>query len=135
MIQCSFTVYGTPKPQGSMRAFMRPGMKHPVLTTDNKKLKPWRQEVTGAALAQNFQQLEGPVSITLDFHFTRPKSAKKRNGMTVKPDIDKLQRSIFDSLTGVLFRDDAQIVRVVARKHYSDPERVEIQVREEEEDA
>jgi Holliday junction resolvase RusA-like endonuclease len=35
-----------------------------------------------------------------------------------KPDIDKLIRSTFDSMTGVLYRDDSQVVQVRATKVY-----------------
>lgn len=127
-----FTVYGTPRPQGSTRAFFRPGMKHPVITTDNKKLKPWRQQISDTAIslaAQMFDR-ETPVEVTMNFYFTKPVSAKKRRAMTVKPDGDKLVRAIFDAITGVLIEDDAQIVEFHARKHYGGPERVVVQVRE-----
>lgn len=123
-----FTVHGKPAPQGSMRAFHRPGMKHAVITSDNKKLKPWRQEISGMAQNQGAVASLGPMVVTLDFYFSRPKSAKKRNGMTVKPDVDKLARAVLDALTGIIFHDDSQVVHLTARKHYELPERVEIQV-------
>jgi len=121
-----FVVYGTPRPQGSMRAFFRPGMKHAVITSDNAKLKPWRQQITETAIALGITPVEGPIVLVMDFFFTRPKSAKKRVGMTVKPDSDKLARGCLDALTGVAYRDDSQVVDVHARKHYGEPERVEI---------
>lgn len=107
-------------------------MKHAVITTDNKKLKPWRQQISETALSLNagMFQKETPVEVTMNFYFARPTSAKKRRGMTVKPDLDKLVRSIFDSITGILITDDSQIVEHHARKHYGGPERVEICVQE-----
>ncbi len=36
-----FTVYGRPVPQGSTRSFIPKGWTRAVITTDNKKLKPW----------------------------------------------------------------------------------------------
>lgn len=126
-----FTVYGTPRPQGSMRSFWKPGMVRAVITSDNSKLKPWRQQITEMALSLNAMKIEvGPVRVELDFYFSRPKSAAKRIGMTVKPDIDKLTRAIFDSITGVLIRDDSQITHMNVRKHYGDPERVVVRVEE-----
>jgi crossover junction endodeoxyribonuclease RusA len=127
-----FTVIGTPRPQGSSRAFIPKGWSRPVITTDNQKLKPWRQEIASTAQSLNVPMFDRsvPVEITMNFYFSRPASAKKRRGMTVKPDIDKLVRGIFDSLTGILFEDDSQIVEHHARKHYGGPERVEIRVQE-----
>jgi Holliday junction resolvase RusA-like endonuclease len=34
------------------------------------------------------------------------------------PDLDKLQRSTLDALTGVLFKDDSQVCRILAMKCY-----------------
>lgn len=127
-----FTVYGTPRPQGSTRAFFVKKLGRAVITTDNTKLKPWRQQISDTALslaAQMFQR-ETPVEVTMNFYFTKPASAKKRRGMTVKPDIDKTARAILDAITGVLIVDDAQVVEMHARKHYGGPERVEIRVEE-----
>lgn len=127
-----FTVYGTPRPQGSTRAFIPKGWKRAIITSDNAKLKPWRQQISATALAQGSDPIPQriPVRVSLDFFFARPDSAteKKRPGMTVKPDIDKLIRSVFDSLKDILIHDDSQITAVNARKHYGIPERVEIEV-------
>jgi len=130
----TFTVYGTPKPQGSMRGFRHRTTGKVIVTSDNKRLKPWRQQLSETALHARGPGVElcqsYPVRIDLVFYFRRPKSAKKRIGMTVKPDLDKLQRAVFDALKGILIHDDAQITSVTARKHYGDPERVEITVEE-----
>ena len=127
----SFCVYGTPRPQGSMRAFQRPGMRSPVVTSDNARLKPWRQEITATAIGLGVPCIDRsvPVEITLNFYFTRPKSSK-RAAVIVKPDLDKLCRSLFDGITGVLIADDSQVIELHARKHYGGPERCEIEIRE-----
>ena len=103
-----------------------------MITTDNTRLKPWRQQVTDTALSLQVEAIarEQPVEVVLDFYFARPKSVnKKRLGMTVRPDLDKLVRALLDALTGVLFQDDSQVVGIIARKHYDEIERVEIDVR------
>jgi crossover junction endodeoxyribonuclease RusA len=41
-----------------------------------------------------------------------------------KPDVDKLCRAVFDSLSGVLIQDDSQIASLRAEKVYADPEDV-----------
>jgi hypothetical protein len=46
----SFFVAGTPKPQGSTRAFMRPKAKHPTMVESaGEALKDWRAAVSYAA--------------------------------------------------------------------------------------
>lgn len=127
----SFTVYGTPKPQGSMKAFFRPGMKHAVLTSDNKALRPWRQEISHTATLLNevilFKPM--PVQVKIDFYLARPASIpKKRFLPTVKPDIDKLARAVLDGCTGIIFEDDSQVVKLDVRKFYGSPERAEITI-------
>ena len=125
----AFTVYGKPEPQGSTRAFVVKG--RPVITSANKGLKAWRQQVSAAALAAvvagtEFITLE-PVSVAVDFYFDRPKSVK-RAAMTVRPDVDKILRGTFDSLTGIVFADDSQVVKCVATKQYGSPARAEISI-------
>ena len=98
--------------------------------TDNKQLKPWRQQITATAQSLNLTKLDdAAIAITCDFYFARPKSAKRRIWPTVKSDGDKFLWAILDSCTGVLFRDDAQVVEMHSRKFYGDPERVEITLR------
>jgi Holliday junction resolvase RusA-like endonuclease len=96
-----FTVYGVPIPQGSMKAFTPKGWTRPILTSDNKKTKPWRQEVAGAALEAmqryGFEKLDRsiPVTLILNFAFSKPQSTKKSVvAKTTKPDLDKLARSL-----------------------------------------
>jgi len=136
-----FTVYARPEPQGSMKGFVLPGKggrkPRAILTSDNKKLKPYRQELTNTALIAleeagggiPFAAKHVPVHLVVDFFLERPVSIpKKRSQMVVRPDASKLLRATEDALTGVLWQDDAQIVSVGMKKHYGTPERVEIQV-------
>lgn len=128
----TFTVFGKPVPQGSTRAFFVKKLGRAVITTDNTRLKPWRQQISDTALSLNAEMFhrETPVEVTMNFYFQRPKSAGKRRGMTVKPDIDKICRSLLDGVTGILIEDDSQVVEMHARKHYGGPERVVVEVRE-----
>lgn len=125
-------VYGTPVPQGSKRAFFKPGMKHAVIIEDNKRTKPWRQEIAGAAVEA--MRGRAPVvgcacQVDMLFCFDRPKSLAKRilQKMT-KPDIDKLTRTVLDALTGTVFKDDAQVVRIRAAKVFDERPRAEIKI-------
>lgn len=119
----SFTAYGIPAPQGSTKAFMRPGMKYPVVTADCKRTKPWRQAIVDASreVMAGRAPLEGPVAVDVVFYLPRPKSAPKRITQPAKlPDLDKLVRALFDALSAAgVWRDDAQVVCVYARKAFA----------------
>ena len=47
---------------------------------------------------------------------------------TKKPDLDNVIKVIADSLNGIAYKDDAQIVEVVAKKFYSNRPRVEVTI-------
>jgi crossover junction endodeoxyribonuclease RusA len=131
----SFTVFGIPQPQGSTRTFIPKGWKRAVVTTDNSKLKPWRQEVAGTAKAEMetkaLQMSRGAVRVEAKCFFAKPKSLKKSAIYKVtKPDVDKLIRALFDSMTGIVFKDDAQVCECVIEKAFGEPSRVEVAVKE-----
>lgn len=78
----SFTVYGHPEPQGSTKAFLPKGWKRSIITTDNAKLKPWRQQLTRAALEATHGEIPFPkgaaVALSLKFYLARPASVSRR---------------------------------------------------------
>ena len=130
--RATITVHGKPAPQGSKRHVGRG-----VMVESSTKVKPWREAVKHAALAAvhptGFRRLDGPVRLDIVFVFDKPKAAPKRRRTwpitRASGDIDKLQRSTFDALTDAgLFRDDAQVVDVHARKVYTDDPDAPLQV-------
>jgi Holliday junction resolvase RusA-like endonuclease len=127
----SFFVAGTPKPQGSKRAFMRPGARHPtLLESAGDALKDWRASVAYAAAKQS-RAITGAVKVSLAFQFSRPKShfrsgrnadqlaASAPGYHTKKPDVDKLARAVLDALTNVVFEDDSCVTVLSVSKRYS----------------
>lgn len=134
-----FTVFGVPQQKGSMRAFIPKGWTRPILTSTNAKVKGWQQQITeaaGEAIRQSptFRPIEGAVRVQAIFYMPRPKSIGKRMPHHTKaPDIDKILRSLLDSLSKIVFRDDALVVEVAARKVYAgvaDAPRAEICISE-----
>src|SRR5882724_2709257 len=129
-----FTVLGEPIPQGSLKAFVPKGWKRPILTSDNKKTKPWRQEIGQMCL----ECLKGesaagrgvPMRLLVAFYFSRPKSVKSLAEKTTKPDLDKLVRAVLDALTGIAYEDDSQVTEIMASKQYGYPARAEITLTE-----
>jgi crossover junction endodeoxyribonuclease RusA len=119
-----FEVYGTPVPQGSMKAFMPKGRRFPIVTADNAKTKPWRQAIIDAVRrdgAPDPTPFDGPVALDVLFYLPRPKSAPKAIVRPAKkPDLDKLVRAVCDALTAAgVWRDDSQVVSVHAGKVFA----------------
>ena len=117
----TFSVMGIPQPKGSTKAFVPKGWTRPIVTADNPKAKGWQQLV--AEQAQDVARegfFVGPIAVAMVFRLPRPISLPKRvvHHLTA-PDIDKLARCCLDGLTGVLYRDDSQVVELRARKVYS----------------
>ena len=84
---------------------------------------------------------EKAVSVRILAYYTIPKSAgkKKRERMikywirpTRRPDVDNIAKAICDSLNGLAYRDDAQIVSLGVHKLYSENPRVEVTIKEQE---
>lgn len=120
-----FVVPGIPAPQGSKRAFVRGGRV--ALVESCARVKPYRALVGLAASQSRIGAPTGqPVEITIAFAFVRPKSHYTSKGAIRtgapshpgKPDIDKLCRAVLDALTGILYHDDAQVIRLSATKGY-----------------
>ncbi len=150
-MELAFTVFGKPQPAGSKRAFViRKGgapTNRAAVTDDNAKSKPWQQAVKHAAitalddLSNRTTLLAGALSFQMTFYVQRPKghygTGRNANTLkpsapalpTVKPDVTKLVRGVEDALTGVVWRDDAQVTDQAACKRYGTPERCEIVVR------
>jgi Holliday junction resolvase RusA-like endonuclease len=130
-----FTVLGHPTPQGSTKGFLVKGKVH--ITSANAQMKPWRQQIGWTALnarakagySDIFAGKHVPVRARFLFYLAPPQTMPKgRTQPAVKPDLDKLCRSTFDALSGILWLDDAQVVDLSARKDYDLPERAEISV-------
>lgn len=136
----SFTVLGKPQPRGSKRAFMRPGMRFPVITDDNPKGKPWMQAIAATAKdamnSEGLDLLDCPICLRVKFKFCRPKGHMGKKGLrpsapvhhTVKPDATKLLRGLEDALTGILWRDDSQVVSQTVSKEYGEFDHTEVTV-------
>jgi len=110
-MQLSFFVAGTPVPKGSFRGFNNNGKV--VVTNNNPKTKDWELRIAHEAQANIGDWppcYEGAVQVSAFFGFERPKSVKKTALHTKRPDVDKLLRACLDGITGVLIKDDSQVV-------------------------
>lgn len=140
----TFTVLGKPQPAGSKRAFQNRHTGRVSVVDANAKSRPWKQEVAGAAMVKTGVRLplEGPLSLHVTFFLARRKwhyGTGKNAALlkpsaptwpTTRPDATKLLRAVEDALTGIVWRDDAQVVAQHVYKEYGLPERAEIAVRD-----
>ena len=95
---------------GFARAFVPKA--HPVHAYRDAIAMTWRTAVG--------RQLEGPLRVEIDLVFRRPKSSK-RSHHTVRPDASNCAKAVEDSLNGVAWHDDSQIVELIVRKRYGLP--------------
>lgn len=89
------------------------------------KLMEWRDTI--AAQYQGDMH-EGPMSIQLDFILTKARTSTRKYP---RLDIDKLIRAVLDALTDHAYKDDSQVVSVIATKAFGPTSGVKISLREE----
>lgn len=116
-----FVVEGDAIAQGSKRAIAKG-----VTVDDAPELKAWREKIALVARSAGWRQpIDGPVALGLLFvrerpasHYLRTKRARAYRVLrtdapafpAVPRDLDKLQRAVFDALTGVCWTDDSRVV-------------------------
>jgi Holliday junction resolvase RusA-like endonuclease len=141
-MEISFFIQGIPKPGGSKRGFLHKSTGRVIVTEDCKKNASWRESCKlFASQVFTADPLIGPLAVEFHFVFPRPKGhygTGKNAGVVkasapaypaVKPDTTKLIRSTEDALTGLLWKDDAQIVGQNATKTYGERPGAQIVVR------
>ena len=129
----SFFVPGQPVTKGSAKSFYNPRAKRIVTMQDNAaRQKPWVSMISFCAQEAGCKITDAPISMVLVFCMPRPKShyGTGKNAGKLKDnapiwhtsvgDIDKLQRCVLDSLTGLAYRDDRQVCIITASKIYAD---------------
>lgn len=139
----AFTVPGVAAPGGSKRAFAHPKTGRIIVTDDAKNNAGWKQRVSIFArqAMEGRPPLEGPLKMSMTFVVARPNShyrTGKYEGRlkdwatttcpTSRPDVTKLVRAAEDAMSGIVFKDDAQVVLQLAAKRYGDAAELRIVV-------
>ena len=139
-------VFGKPAGSGSKTAYRTPKGKM-IVTPASKYQKPWQAAVKWTFLQSEYAKmipLTCSLAVDIIFTFVRSKShfgtGKNAGKLKIsapaypakRPDIEKLARSTNDALTGLIWRDDSQIVNLTLQKIYGDRSgaRIEIKKRE-----
>jgi crossover junction endodeoxyribonuclease RusA len=94
-----------------------------VLVEASKKIEPWRKAVAKAAVKRLEETgevyFDGAVEVWVKFFLPKPPSNKSLYPI-VPPDLDKLERGIYDAITiAKLWKDDSLVVRSHATKLWS----------------
>lgn len=120
-----FFVAGEPKTKGSTQSIpyrAKDGNLRVNTFNASKGAAAWERVARLSALEAwpHDAPYKGAVEIELGFVLRRPKTVKvrKRPLPIVKPDLDKLVRSVLDALSGVVFEDDAQVTGLMTVKRY-----------------
>ena len=135
-----FFVPGAPVGKGRPRAARR-GAGVVMFTPE----KTAGYEALVAATASNAMRAEagplftGPLEAVLEMRFPVPASwskAKRARALagvewhTSKPDADNVAKAVLDACNGVVFRDDSQVVILIATKAFSEAPGVRVVIRE-----
>ena len=142
-----FFAPGEPVAKGSMVKIGKRFIDQKNLATKTlpaNRLKDWQSQIAWCAKKEmrNRDVIPGAIALTATFILSRPKSHRNAKGKlkkgspilpVFKPDTDKLLRAIGDAMSGIVYRDDCQIVDVRIRKQYvngaHDGPGVEVEVR------
>jgi Holliday junction resolvase RusA-like endonuclease len=85
--------------------------------------RDWKRTVTAQVLeVRPATPVDGPLTLWLRFYLPRPRTLpKKVRHHTKRPDLDNIVKAVKDALRGIVYRDDAQIIELLARKQYGVP--------------
>ena len=134
----SYVIPGPAVPQGRPRLTTANGYARAYTPAKSRKYK---RHVQACVLEQGKPKkpLEGVLRVNTVEYRAIPKSMSKTRRMKAmrgdirpgkRPDMDNIEKAIWDALTGLVWKDDAQVVDGTRCKFYSDNPSVEVTVEE-----
>ena len=140
-VEARFFVPGEARPKGSFRILPRGKGKGLRLRGVNGRvalhyqicdlfakddasgLKAWTKAIQAVAFPVSpLKPVDAvPFEVVATFYYERPKSRQGEERKITFPDVDKLARALLDALTGVFWKDDAQVSDLLVRKRYGKP--------------
>lgn len=137
-MRAKFCIHGDPQGKGRPRFSIVCGHVHTrtpdeTVLYENLVKTEYRQQV-GVKFPD-----DAMLDVRIFAYYPIPKSASKRKRQamlekkirpTKKPDWDNVGKVICDSLNGIAYRDDAQVVDSMVRKFYSEDPKVVVTIEE-----
>ncbi len=134
-----FTIPGEPQGKGRPRfskvgGFVKTYTPDQTVIYENLVALTYRAEYGNAIMPPDTR-----IEMRINAFYTIPKSISKKKAELMrtgklrpakKPDADNILKIVADSLNGIAYKDDAQLVDTMVRKFYSDNPRVEVMIRE-----
>lgn len=137
-MRAKFCIHGEPQGKGRPRfstvcGHVKPRTPDETVLYENLVKTEYRQQ-SGVRFPD-----DAMLDIRIFAYYSIPKSVskKKRQAMldkrirpTKKPDFDNIGKVICDSLNGIAYRDDAQVVDSMVRKFYGETPKVVVTIEE-----
>ena len=134
----TFEIVGEPQGKGRPRFSTRGGF---VKTYTPEKTASYENFVKLCYLNKyKGQKLDGEIIAEIIAYFSIPKSFSKKKRVeaiegkikpTKKPDTDNIAKTILDSLNGIAFEDDKQVVALLVKKLYGEEAKVVVSLKNE----
>jgi len=128
-----FTIYGEPVAKGRPRYTKRGIAYTPQKTSNYENLVKLSYLEIPREKYLNGEQLQAEIIAFFSIPKSKPKKLqlKMLSGEvrhTKRPDLDNIAKSVLDSLNGIAYNDDSQIVTLSVSKYYSLEPRTEIRI-------
>jgi Holliday junction resolvase RusA-like endonuclease len=141
MKEFEFEVEGIPLGKGRPR-FARRGSF--IRTYTPKKTHDYEHHIAEAYVYNGGTLFDYPyLAVSIIAYFPIPKSARKADRLLMEtgnvwhnkiPDIDNIVKLVLDSLNGIAWEDDKQVVYLKAKKYYGKVPKIVIKIKEIEND-
>lgn len=127
------TIYGDPIP------WKRPGLNKRTGAVYDQQAKEKEQCRWQISAQKPTKPYPTPLEVNVVFYMKIPVSTSKAKTQQmlqgkinhmIKPDVDNCCKYILDCMTGLIYEDDAQIVKLTATKLYTDAPRTVVHIRQ-----
>ncbi|MGI4776932.1 MAG: RusA family crossover junction endodeoxyribonuclease [Janthinobacterium lividum] len=114
--------YGKGRPRvGSVRGRARMFTPEKTVSYENLVTVYAQQAMAGRALIESAVDVSLHIVCQIPASWSKKKQAQAEAGTvypTTKPDIDNVEKIVFDAINGVVWKDDVQVVDVAKTKRY-----------------
>ncbi len=123
-----FTIGGIPVAKGRPRFAKRGAFMQAYTPKDTQNYEAWARQCATQAMGER-DLLQGPVTLDAMFHLPVPASWPQWKRAAAldrqirpegRPDLDNLLKALTDAFNGIVWRDDAQLIKFTAEKVYGD---------------